>query len=115
MTTSKITACYDFEKLLDVECLSRKEFLESYSYLGNKDFEFFRHQSKSIKYEVYRYQEGIILNPREYLLDKNGEVKIFNKIKDILKLFKCKSIETLESMGVHLAVFENTAVQNVVN
>ena len=75
--------------------------------MDNKNFDFFQLQSKSLKYEVYRYQEGIILNPREYLLDENGEIKTFNKIKNILELFKCKSIEALENIGVHLAVFEN--------
>lgn len=39
-----------------------------------------------MKYVIGRHINGIVLNPLEYILDDNGELRLFNTVGDAKKL-----------------------------
>ena len=60
-------------------------------------------------YAIHRYQEGITLNPREYIVDKNDIVVRF-KTKDEAVKFLIPHFDLVEifaDQGVHIQEVEN--------
>ena len=55
-------------------------------------------------YTIHRYPEGIVLNPKEYVLDEKDEVIKFRATDDAVKylLPHFDFVEMLEHRGIHI-------------
>ena len=51
---------------------------------------------------MYRYINGIILNPREYLLDEQNKVMEFANFRSALDHLEANGITNLEEYGIHV-------------
>ena len=60
-------------------------------------------------YTIYRYPEGIVLNPKEYVLDDKDEVMMFKTEDDAVKALipHFDFVEMLEHRGIHIEKEEN--------
>ena len=67
-------------------------------------------------YTISKYEEGICLNPKEYVLDDNGEVILFNTEQEALDFLNENgdseveikdSAEAYEEYGVDIDLEEN--------
>ena len=56
------------------------------------------------KLSAYRYAEGVIINPKEYLLDEDGDVILFNTEKEIKSFLNLKENDFLEDYRVYTSV-----------
>lgn len=53
-------------------------------------------------YYVYKHVDGITLNPREYLLDNQGQLRKFNDISHILRLLGFSTEADLNDSGYYI-------------
>lgn len=51
---------------------------------------------------VYRYINGISLNPREYALTSEGDIRSFKNAEEALAALNTPSIEELEEQGFYI-------------
>ena len=60
-------------------------------------------------YTIHRHQEGITLNPREYILDENNAVMKFKTKDDAVKFLlpHFDLVEIFADQGVHIQEVEN--------
>ena len=60
-------------------------------------------------YTIHRYQEGITLNPREYILDENNTVIEFKTKEEAVKFLipHFDLVEIFADQGVHIQEVEN--------
>ena len=54
-----------------------------------------------MKYTIARHMEGCSLNPKEYVLDDDGEVQLFD-LKTALSLIHYDSIEAAHDDGFYI-------------
>ena len=60
-------------------------------------------------YTIHRYQEGISLNPREYILDEKDDLMKFKTKDDAVKFLlpHFDLVEIFADQGVHIQEVEN--------
>ena len=51
---------------------------------------------------AYRHINGISLNPREYALTSEGDIRTFKNAEEVLAALNTPSIEELEECGIYL-------------
>ena len=61
-----------------------------------------------LKLVACRAVNGISLNGKEYLLDDDGKVRVFDTVEEILALLDVESVEDLEARGIDMEERECT-------